>query len=331
MINSTIRRYYAPASTGNFSVGFDLLGAAFEPLSDAAEQGALFGDVLEIHAEQSELSLQISGRYRHQLPADSSENLVLSCFYAFEQAVGKRLPRLALHLQKNLPVGSGLGSSACSIVVACYAFNDYFGQPLSQQQLLQLMATAEGGVSGSVHYDNVAPSLLGGLQLMLPGSSKLCRALPWFSHWRVVLSYPGTVLSTKAARALLPKQLSLADSIEFAGMLSRFVSALYSQDETEAVAALQDLVAEPARTPLIPELPALRNVLMAKGVLHLGISGAGPTLFALCPDDATAKTAAAYLQKHYAKNDDACTRVCQLSAAGARALPQLSADSGQRN
>ncbi|KKO47425.1 serine kinase [Arsukibacterium ikkense] len=331
MTNTKISRYFAPASTGNFSVGFDLLGAAFEPLDVASHQGELFGDVLEIHGEQSELSLQISGRYRHQLPADSSDNLVLQCFYAFEQAVGKPLPRLALHLKKNLPVGSGLGSSACSIVVACFAYNDYFGKPLSQPQLMQLMAEAEGGVSGSVHYDNVAPSLLGGLQLMLPGSGKLSRALPWFSHWRVVLSYPGTVLSTKAARAVLPQQLSLAQSIEFAGTLSRFVSALYCQDEDDAIAALQDLVAEPARIPLIPELPSLRVALMAKGVLHLGISGAGPTLFALCPDDAVAATTAAYLQQHYAKNDDACTHVCQLSAAGARALAPVSADLSHRN
>lgn len=330
MKNSTIARYFAPASTGNFSVGFDLLGAAFEPVAGGDTNDALFGDELEITGEQSELSLQISGRYRHQLPADSSTNLVLSCFYAFEQAVGKPLPRLALHLQKNLPVGSGLGSSACSIVVACYGFNDYFGQPLNQQQLLQLMAEAEGGVSGSVHYDNVAPSLLGGLQLMLPGSKNVCRTLPWFSHWRVVLSYPGTVLSTKAAREVLPRQLTLADSIEFAGMLSRFVSALYCQDEPEAIAALQDLVAEPARTTLIPELPALRQALTTKGVLHLGISGAGPTLFALCPDDATAANAAAYLQQHYEKNADACTRICQLSTAGARALALQPADDGQR-
>tara|TARA_R110002126_G_scaffold16527_16_gene66018 strand:+ start:2157 stop:3140 length:984 start_codon:yes stop_codon:yes gene_type:complete len=320
MSNSTVSRYFAPASTGNFSVGFDLLGAAFEPVVTDTGDGGLFGDVLEIHGEQAQLSLQISGRYRHQLPEDSSDNLVLQCFYAFEQAVAKPLPRLALHLQKNLPVGSGLGSSACSIVVACYAFNDYFGRPLNQKQLLQLMAEAEGGVSGSVHYDNVAPSLLGGLQLMLPGSEQLSRSLPWFRHWRVVLSYPGTVLSTKAARALLPKQLNLAQSIEFAGMLSRFISALYSQDETDAIAALQDLVAEPARTPLIPELPGLRAALMTQGVLHLGISGAGPTLFALCPDDATATQAAAYLQQHYGKNADACTHICKLSSTGARAL-----------
>ena len=312
---SYLKRYYAPASTGNFSVGFDLLGAAFEPVN-----GELFGDVLDICAEQAELSLEIVGRYLHQLPANSTDNLVLSCFYAFEQKLGRTLPRLALRLHKNLPVGSGLGSSACSIVVACYAFNDYFGKPLSEAELLQLMAQAEGGVSGSVHYDNVAPSYFGGLQLMLPQSPHICRTLPWFEHWRVVLSYPGTVLSTKAARAVLPQQLSLPHSIAFAGMLSRFISALYAGDETDAAGALQDLVAEPARTPLIPELPSLRAALMAEGVLHVGISGAGPTLFALCRNEAQAQLVADYLSRHYEKNQDATTQICRLSLAGARTL-----------
>ncbi|MBZ9611102.1 homoserine kinase [Rheinheimera maricola] len=310
-----LKRYYAPASTGNFSVGFDLLGAAFEPLN-----AELFGDVLDILGEQAELSLDIVGRYVHQLPRNSADNLVLSCYYAFEQKLGRTLPRLALRLHKNLPVGSGLGSSACSIVVALYAFNDYFGQPLSQTELLQLMAQAEGGVSGSVHYDNVAPSYLGGLQLMLPQSSTICRSLPWFEHWRVVLSYPGTVLSTKAARAVLPKQLGLAHGIAFAGMLSRFVSAMYAKDEADAAAALQDLIAEPARTVLLPELPTLRAALAEQGILHLGISGAGPTLFALCRSDAEAQLAADYLSRHYEKNQDAITQICRLSLAGARAL-----------
>lgn len=309
------RRYYAPASTGNFSVGFDLLGAAFEPVN-----GDLFGDVLEICTEQAQMSLEITGRYQHQLPSDSSDNLVLRCFYAFEKKLGKPLPRLQLRLHKNLPVGSGLGSSACSIVVACYAFNDYFSAPLAEAELLQLMAEAEGQVSGSVHYDNVAPSYFGGLQLMLPQSKQLCRALPWFEHWRVVLCYPGTVLSTKAAREVLPKQVSLAQSIMFAGMLSRFVTALYQQDENEALAALQDVIAEPYRLALIPQLTQLRADLQAAGILHLGISGAGPTLFAVCQSDQQASIAAEYLSRHYEKNQDAITHICKLSSAGARAL-----------
>lgn len=310
-----MKAYFAPASTGNFSVGFDLLGAAFEALD-----GSLLGDELHILGEADELSLELAGRYVHQLPTTPHDNLVLQCFYAFEQKVGRPLPRLALRLVKHLPVGSGLGSSACSIVVACYGFNDYFGNPLSERELLELTAVCEGGVSGSVHYDNVAPSLHGGLQLMLPESPLLYRKLPWFSHWQVVLSYPGTVLSTREARAVLPAQLTLKHSIQFAGTVARFVSALYSNDEAEALAALKDVVAEPARTPLIPELPAIRAALMAQGIGHVGISGAGPTLFAVCQTPQQAAFARDYFKTHYEKNADAMTHICTLALKGARVL-----------
>jgi homoserine kinase len=308
-------RYYAPASTGNFSVGFDLLGLALEPLS-----GELLGDVLEIIGESQAFSLTQSGRYVHQLPSNLDENLVRICFRTFEQKIAKPLPNVAVHLQKNLPVGSGLGSSACSIAVACYAFNEYFKRPLNTQQLLQLMAECEGGVSGSVHYDNVAPSLLGGLQLMLPGSTHICRSLPWFAHWRVVVCYPGTVISTKAAREVLPEAVPRATTIEFSGLLARFVSALYAQDEADALASVQDVLAEPHRLALIPELIPLREKMREQGIAHLGISGSGPTLFALCNTDEQADIAATLFRSHYEKNADAMTHICRMAERGARQL-----------
>ena len=307
--------FTAPASTGNFSVGFDLLGLALQPCD-----GSLLGDVLEIETEAAKSSLRIFGRYAHQLPSDNRENLILTCLDAFATRIGRKLPGLSLHLQKNLPVGSGLGSSACSIVVACYAFNNYFGNPLSETESLRLMAECEGRVSGSVHYDNVAPSLRGGLQLMLPGSAEVCRALPWFDHWRVVVSYPGTIISTQAAREVLPNNLPRAIAIEYAGLLSRFVSALYTRNESEALASLRDVMAEPYRQALMPELPYLRTLFSEAGIPHLGISGSGPTLFAVCTDPVQADVAARIFQGHYEKNPDAMTHICQMAESGARSL-----------
>lgn len=308
-------RFSAPASTGNFTVGFDLLGLALQPVD-----GSLLGDVLDIESEAASPLLRISGRYAHQLPPDARENLILTCLDAFAARIGRKLPGLRMHLQKNLPVGSGLGSSACSIVTACYAYNAYFGRPLDDTELLRLMAECEGRVSGSVHYDNVAPSLLGGLRLMLPGSAALCRALPWFDQWRVVVSYPGTVISTRAARDVLPAQVPRATAVLYAGLLARFVSALYAQDEAEALASLQDVLAEPHRLALLPELPGLRDRFKAAGITHLGISGSGPTLFALCTGDAQAESAADLFRRHYEKNPDAMTHICRVAAQGARAL-----------
>ena len=308
-------RFTAPASTGNFTVGFDLLGLALQPVD-----GSLLGDVLDIESEAASPGLRISGRYAHQLPSDARENLIVTCLDAFAARIGRRLPELSLHLHKNLPVGSGLGSSACSIVTACYGFNTYFGHPLPQTELLQLMAECEGGVSGSVHYDNVAPSLLGGLQLMLPGSTEVCRALPWFDHWRVVICYPGTVISTRAARDVLPAQVPRADAVEYAGLLARFISALYARDEAEALDSLKDVMAEPRRLALMPELPVLRALFAEAGIPHLGISGSGPTLFAVCIGDAQAESAADLFRRHYEKNPDAMTHVCEMAEHGARSV-----------
>ncbi|HWR96611.1 MAG TPA: homoserine kinase [Arenimonas sp.] len=310
-------RYYAPASTGNFTVGFDLLGLALAP-----ESGALLGDVLSIDAQNplEALSLAVSGRYVHQLPADARQNVVFSCHQAFERLLEMRLPRFAMHLEKNLPVGSGLGSSACSIVVACHALNEAFGRPLDQERLLQLMARCEGGISGSIHYDNVAPSVFGGLQLMLPHSAKISRHLPWFGHWRVVVCYPGTTVSTKAAREVMPATVERATAVAFAGLLSRFVSALYAGDEAEALDSLQDVLAEPHRQALIPELMPLRALFTGQGIAHLGISGSGPTLFALCTSDGQAQTAAQLFAAHYEKNADAMTHICRIAESGVRAL-----------
>lgn len=309
-----MQRYTAPASTGNVTVGFDLLGLALQPCD-----GSPLGDVLGIAGETAQTQLQVSGRYAHQLPA-VGDNLVLACLQAFAARIGQKLPGLQLHLEKNLPVGSGLGSSACSIVVACYGFNRYFGQPLDSTELLRLMAECEARASGSIHYDNVAPSLLGGLQLMLPGSMHLCRQLPWFEHWRVVVCYPGTVISTRAARAVLPAQVPRATAIEYAGLLARFVSALYARDAADALGSLRDVLAEPHRHALIPELEGLRARFAAAGVAHLGISGSGPTLFALCGNAEIAERAAALFRSDYEKNADAMTHICRLAELGAHAL-----------
>ena len=96
-------------------------------------------------------------------------------------------------------------------------------------------------------------------------------------------------------------------------------------------AALQDVIAEPARTPLIPELPAIRQALMQEGIGHVGISGAGPTLFAVCTTAAQAEFAANYLRTHYEKNADGMTQICQLSHQGARVLSSSSDDAEVSN
>ncbi|WP_084631186.1 homoserine kinase [Ferrimonas senticii] len=309
---------YAPASMGNLSVGFDLLGAALAPVNDARP----FGDLVTVallaegcEVGDSGIVLTCSGRYAEFLPTEG--NIVERCAEVFiERHVPDFLQRhhgLALHLQKNLPIGSGLGSSASSVVAALAALNRFFGEPLDPEALLLLTGELEGAISGSIHYDNVAPSLLGGMQLM---QADRALTLPQFENWYWLVAYPGITLSTAKMRALLPAQYDRATTIEFGQNLAGFIAASYRGDEDSALALLKDVLAEPHRAAHIPGFVAAKAQLSELGFEAVGISGSGPTLFAVCRDGALAEQGAQYLQQHYLTNEFGMVRVCRIAADG---------------
>lgn len=107
-----------------------------------------------------------------------------------------------------MPIGSGLGSSACSIVAALDALNQFHASPLDETELLALMGEMEGKISGSIHYDNVAPCYLGGVQLMLEELGIISQSVPSFDDWYWVMAYPGIKVSTAEARAILLRSIA---------------------------------------------------------------------------------------------------------------------------
>ncbi len=145
---------YAPASIGNFAVGFDALGAAIAPID-----GSLLGDLVKVSASTT-TEFVCSGPYAHKLPAQAEQNLAYMCLQHFKQAVAPDMPAVRLELVKNLPVGSGLGSSACSVVATIAALDKFAGTRLSDEALIELMADFEAKVSGGRHYDNITPCYL---------------------------------------------------------------------------------------------------------------------------------------------------------------------------
>ncbi|VTR29137.1 Homoserine kinase [Serratia fonticola] len=135
-------KVYAPASIGNVSVGFDVLGAAVSPID-----GTLLGDCVSVEAA-SRFSLENGGRFVSKLPSDPKENIVYQCWERFCQAIGREVP-VAMRLEKNMPIGSGLGSSACSVVAGLMAMNEFCDRPLNETQLLALMGELEGRISAA--------------------------------------------------------------------------------------------------------------------------------------------------------------------------------------
>ncbi|WP_105253799.1 homoserine kinase [Pseudoalteromonas sp. T1lg75] len=304
---------YAPASIGNFAVGFDALGAAIAPTD-----GSLLGDLVKVSASTT-TEFVCSGPYAHKLPAQAEQNLAYMCLQHFKQAVAPDMPAVRLELVKNLPVGSGLGSSACSVVATIAALDKFAGTGLSDEALIELMADFEAKVSGGRHYDNITPCYLGGLQLtaeLIPGKSL---AIMTPDNWYPVVAFPGFTLNTAKARAVLPKQLDMHHSVEFAQRLSAFCTLMLQQRSEEALSIMIDTVAEPYRAQLIEGFSAAQQALLQLGAKAVSISGAGPTLFALCDNLASAELCQQWLSDHYI-NEQGFSHICQLDWAGTREL-----------
>lgn len=304
---------YAPASIGNVSLGFDVLGAALQPID-----GSLLGDKVSI-AAASEYELKTVGAFAAKLPADSEQNIVTHCYRHFIQQMqraGKTTLPVHLTLEKNLPIGSGLGSSASSIVAAFHALNTFFQQPFSANELLLMMGELEGQISGSIHYDNVAPCFLGGMTLMSGQEQDVALSLPVFDNWYWVTCYSGISVSTSAARQILPQLLEMPQAITFGRQLAVFVHALYSGKQRLAAEVMQDVIAEPYRKSLLPGFDQARQYSLQQGALAFGISGSGPTVFAVCGDLQQAEQINRWLKQHYIQNESGFSHICQIDKQG---------------
>lgn len=306
-------KIYAPASIGNVSVGFDVLGAAVSPVD-----GSLLGDCVSVEAAES-FSLSNEGRFVSKLPQNPKENIVYQCWQRFCEEIGKEIP-VAMRLEKNMPIGSGLGSSACSVVAGLMAMNEHCGRPLDETTLLTLMGELEGRISGSVHYDNVAPCYLGGIQLMLEENGIISQPVPGFEEWLWVMAYPGIKVSTAEARAILPAQYLRQDCVRHGRYLAGFIHACHTRQPELAAKLMKDVIAEPYRTRLLPGFAQARQAAAEMGALGCGISGSGPTLFAISGNMETAQRLAAWLQSNYVQNDEGFVHICRLDTVGARKL-----------
>lgn len=302
---------FAPATMANVGCGFDILGLCLEAPGDRvvavrrSEPGVV---VAAIHGDNGKLTRD---------PAKNSAG-------AAAQAVLDQLgvsDGVALTIYKDMPLASGLGSSSASAAAGALAVNALLGSPLSNRELIPAAVVGEGAVSG-FHADNVAPSLMGGMVLISGTTPESVLALPVPENAVFALVTPHVAVPTSLARAALPKEISLKTMIHMTAAVGRLVAALYRGDLGALAEAMEaDTVVEPARKHLMPYLDECRAATKAVGALALCISGAGPTLGALCDSPETAQRVEAAMAALYASHGmGASTRISRISPDGARVL-----------
>jgi homoserine kinase len=264
---------FAPASVGNVGIGFDILGHTVEALGDRV--------TVRRTAERGHVRiLSIAGTVT-DLPLEAARNTAGQALISLARAQQIQFG-MDVTIEKGIPLGSGLGGSAASAVAAVVAGNALLEHPLPKLQLLKFAMQGEAVASGSVHVDNIAPSLFGGLVLTVGVDNPRTKRIPVPEGVRCVLVHPHMFLSTREARRILRKQIDLSDVVWQCANLAGFISACYSSDLDMMRDAFEDVLIEPQRQALIPGFKAVKQAAMASGALGCSISGAGPTVFAWC-------------------------------------------------
>lgn len=271
-------RAFAPATVANVSCGFDIFGFAVESPGDEV--------ILTTSPRPGVRLLRIEGD-GGRLPLEASKNTAGVAITAFLKAIDSD-QGFELILKKKLPLGSGMGSSAASSVAALLAVNHLTGEPFERKDLLPFAMEAERVACGSAHADNVAPSLLGGFVLIRGYSPLDVVNIPTPGNLYCTLVHPQLELNTVDSRQVLRMEISLKSAIVQWGNIAGLVAGLMKPDFDLISRSLHDVIAEPIRSMLIPGFDLIKEKARENGALGSGISGSGPTIFALSTDEKTA-------------------------------------------
>lgn len=275
-------KVFAPATVANVSCGFDVLGFAVDAPGDEVILRKTAGPGLKIKSITGD-----EGR----LTKDPLKNTVGVSISNFLYKIGSD-QGIEIELNKKMPLGSGLGSSAASSVAGVFAVNELLGRPLTQEELLPFAMEGERIACGSAHADNVAPSLIGGFVLIRSYSPLDVVKIPTPSDLYATLIHPHIEVQTKDARSILKKQIQLKDAVIQWGNVGGLIAGLMLSDYGLIGRSMQDVIVEPVRSILIPGFEEVKQSALDAGALGCGISGSGPSLFALCTSETTAQNVA---------------------------------------
>ncbi len=264
---------FGPATVANVGCGFDVLGFAVRAPGDK---------VTARYSKKPGVTIDAIRGDEGRLPRDAAKNT--AGVAALELLRAAKVPDdtgIALELYKQMPIGSGLGSSAASSAAAAVAVNRLMGEPFTVKQLLPFAMEAERVASGAPHADNVAAALLGGFVLVRSSNPLDVVSLHVPENLHCTVVHPKIEIRTEDTRNILRKQVALKKAVVQWGNVGALVAGLMKEDYDLIGRALHDEIIEPIRSVLIPGYDNVKKAAMQQGALGCSISGSGPSVFAL--------------------------------------------------
>ena len=297
-----------PATTANLGPGFDCLGAALDLNNRFAMRR------IEGNGERFELIIEgAEGSHLRGGP----DNLVYRAAQRVWKAAGLEPVALEARVRLAVPPARGLGSSATAIVAGLMGANALVGDPLSKEKLLELAIDIEG------HPDNVVPSLLGGLCMTAKAASQRWRVVrcEWTSAIKAVVAIPSIRLSTSEARRAMPKAIPVSDAVVNLGALTLLLQGLRTGNGDLIADGMHDRLHEPYRWRLIKGGDQVKSSALEAGAWGCAISGAGPSIIALCSEDKGKAVSAAMVRAWEAAGVASRAPVLDLQTSGSHWQP----------
>ena len=270
-------KIFCPATIANLSCGFDVLGLCLETAGDEM--------IIKKSAVKGVRITKIVGA---DLPLETEKNVSGVAALAMLENVDTEFG-FDIEIYKNIKAGSGIGSSAASSAGAVFGINELLGRPFTRKELVLFAMQGEKLASGNAHADNVAPALLGGFTLVRSSNPLDIIKIKSPSELYATVVHPQIELKTSDARSVLKQNISLKSAITQWGNVGGLIAGLYTKDYELIGRSLHDVIIEPLRSVLIPGFDLIKQTALKNGALGSGISGSGPSIFALSKGKETAE------------------------------------------
>ncbi len=294
----------APCSTANLGPGFDVFGLALDA----------YYDQIQLKKEGTGIKIQSFDSIPIELEKNSAGLVIKEMARKFKIKTG-----LVLKIKKGVPTGFGMGSSAASAAAAAVAFDVLFKLKLDSNSLVQYAGMGEMASAGSVHYDNVAASVLGGFVVVRTNPLDVIRATPP-KDLILCIAIPKILVpqkKTEVSRKALPKQVKLSDHVKNLSNASALTAGFMKKDVSLIGSSINDIIVEPARKHMIPGFDKVKKNALDAGAMGVTISGAGPSVISFTSISANPKRIADAMKKGFAAAGIECTTVICKPSKGA--------------
>lgn len=297
----------APSSTANLGPGFDVFGLALDAFYDTV-----------ILTKQKQGITIITDDTIPISPSKNTAGLVVQ----YMKKKFKIKSGIQIKIKKGVPAGFGMGSSAASAAATSIAFDRLFGLKQSPNTLVECAGVGERASAGSIHYDNVSASVLGGFVIVRTKPLDVLKITPP-SDLRLVVAVPKIAVPTKkteVSRSVVPKQVTLSDSVINLSNAASIVAGFVQRDSTLIGKSIQDIIVEPARAHLIPGFFAVKKNALKAGALGVTISGAGPSVISFTTKKSNLNKIANAMKKGFASAKTDCIVVICKPSDGAKTI-----------